>query len=120
MTLKLHACILGSETNPSGLSNGHLLQFCSTLSGLAALANQESEFESKLICMTASLRAQYGDANVVLATAPLDPVYKWVWDGNEWTRICVVSSSLRVSKELADGSTLVIVLEVEGSMPYVP
>ncbi len=120
MTLKLHACIHGSETTPSGLSNGHLLQFCSTLSGLAALANQGSDFESKLTCMTASLKAQYGDTNVVRMGALPDPAYMWVWDGSEWTRICIVSSTLNISKELADGSTLVIVLEVEGSMPYVP
>jgi hypothetical protein len=121
MTMNLQASILGGTGDPASLSNGHLLQFCASLSGLVALAEQSSGFEAKLECIENSLRALYGDANVLQPTGPPNPVvYKWIYEEGEWVIKCLAGATLQISQKLEDGSTLVILLELGGSMPYEP
>lgn len=121
MTMNLQASILGGAGDPANASNGHLLKFCASLFGLTALAEQGSDFEAKLKCIVNSLRALYGDTGVVQPISPPNPAtYKWVLEEGEWVFKCIVSASLKISQELGDGSTLVILLELSGSMPYEP
>jgi hypothetical protein len=121
MNLRIQASIKNNENDPGSLQDGHLLQVCSGLSGVIAIADQRTDFEAKLNCIGNSLKAQYGDSNVVYPLTPPSPlVYKLVLENGEWVMRCVIGATLEISQKRENGSTLVILLELEGSMPFVP